>query len=328
MQLSLNNSIQETEVVQEKKQPVIKSKWDYQIAVKTLEAMYLNGMSFYPSIEDALRDLYPLYPSFEYKVDAVLEKIIAERGSNFEEKFISLYNEISNIKFNYVRGKRQDLLKLTYEICILDKVYDNYSIVGVDVSKSCYILLSGSRAYKLFETNDKAFDKVKKFYNDNVSDGRLTLFRHKQVKQRAFAYNILTGRATDSVSKEIFDNLLRNEKSLVKLRLYYGIETRHSSNYIKADTYYVRKESGSSKLKHVETVNNMILESIRVLVYLRTTGRDKKVNTVKKFIDELTDILVELDSYKDCDLLCQSTKYRDYTMSKYAKVKKYMEVNN
>lgn len=321
MQLSLNNSIQETEVVQEKKQPVIKSKWDYQIAVKTLEAMYLNGMSFYPSIEDALRDLYPLYPSFEYKVDAILEKVIAERGSNFEEKFIKLYKQIKRLKFYKINGSRQNLFKLTYEICILSRVKENYSLIGVDVKNHEYILINGSRAYKLFNTEDSSYDEVKKFYNDFVVKGYINAPKHKATSSRAFAYNILTGQATDSSSKIAFDNLLVNLSGLLSLRTEFGIESLKKRNDYRVDTYFVSKDSGKSKATLKNRLMLISADCIDIIAGLKASGQDNRIKTVLNLLDKVTSALAELRTYSDMDLLIQSNKYRNEIKHGYTEIR-------
>lgn len=302
MQLSLNNNIQETEIVQ-KKLSVVKSKWDYQIAVKVLEAMYLNGMSFYPSVEDALRELYPLYPSFEYKVDTVLEKVLVERGSNFTEKFVKLYKQIKRLKFYKINGGRQNLFKLTYEICILSKVKENYVLIGVDVKNHEYILINGSRAYKLFNTEDSSYDEAKKFYNDFVVKGYINVPKHKATSSRAFAYNILTGQATDSNSKIAFDNLLINLNGLLNLRKEFGIETFKKRNDYNVDTYFVNKSSGSPKTVFVNKLIAYSVDCMNMTAYLKVTGQDDRVKSALNFFDRLTDALAELRTYSDMDLL-------------------------
>lgn len=321
MQLSLNNNIQETEIVQEKRQLIAKSKWDYQVAVKVLEAMYLNGMSFYPSVEDALRELYPLYPSFEYKVDTVLEKVIAERGSNFNEKFVKLYKQIKRLKFYKINGGRQNLFKLTYEICILSRIKENYVLIGVDVKNHEYILINGSRAYKLFNTEDSSYDEVKKFYNDFVVKGYINAPKHKATSSRAFAYNILTGQATDSSSKIAFDNLLVNLNGLLKLRKEFGIETLKKRADYNVDTYFVNKSSGSPKTVFVNKLIALSADCMNMTAYLKVTEQNDRVKSALNFFDRLTDALAELRTYSDTDLLIQSNKYRNEIKHQYGEIK-------
>lgn len=325
MQLSLNNNIQETEIVQEKRQLIAKSKWDYQVAVKVLEAMYLNGMSFYPSVEDALRELYPLYLSFEYKVDAILEKVITERGSNFNEKFVKLYKQIKRLKFYKINGGRQNLFKLTYEICILSRVKENYVLIGVDVKNHEYILINGSRAYKLFNTEDSSYDEVKKFYNDFVVRGYINAPKHKATSSRAFAYNILTGQATDSSSKIAFDNLLVNLSGLLSLRNEFGIETLKKRNDYDADTYFVSTPSGKSKAVFRNRLITISTDCMDIIVYLKATGQNSRVKSVLKFLDKLTDALVELYAYSDTDLLTQSNMYRNKIKHRYGELKAWIK---